>query len=525
MSWDIFALIAIVNEAILVPLSVFFEMETPESIMLISTIFFLFDLVLNLFTGYFHDGMLIMKQKPILWNYVCGWFFLDLISTFPWYAVFNSSSGTMLKFAKFGKMARVLRLLRIAKLNMLVTRIEEFLAGAVIAITLSLMKIVAFLGLLCHWCACIWGWLGDPGRCEDCPAQRVEFCEPGGPCETGIQGTPWRSRYGVSEFELLDQYLLALRFAVGLVTGSETDIQPGFWAERTFVCVMTFCSFILCSTVISQIIVTFHKILQEQSEQLELMRNFKEFMSAGRVPFPLQAKVRRYLEFQFKSRKDLQMRRFDLLERLSPWLRAELLVHMNKPVLTQHSFFKQLPHTILAHICCLAESMTCAPGDILAEPGQNLGKMYFLVRGKLHIRFPEAWGYKIEPHQVKDKDHDPDNPGFLLHPPGFVCASNLMKTEVHSYCITSAAHSEVVMIARQDLETLTTEFPSLQGFIDKAEKAVEENRFQDSSLKDLQSVMRARSVAPGSRLGSMISHQPPQQPHFESGKFTKVSVG
>merc|ERR550537_2157937 len=163
-----------------------------------------------------------------------------------------------------------------------------------------------------------------------------------------------------------------------------------------------FGSFIALSTIISKIVIMFHKISQDHQDQEELMMQFKEFMAVGRVPYDLQARIKRYLEYQFKSRRDLQVRRFEMIERLSPWLRKELQVHLNKHVLTQHPFFQDFPREILQHVCCIAESVLCAPSDVVMQKGQKMMGMYFLVRGKLRI------SYNLEDTAVADSETNPE---------------------------------------------------------------------------------------------------------------------
>merc|ERR1719428_291327 len=92
---------------------------------------------------------------------------LDVCSTFPWEAFFanSSSSSSLLRLTKVGKLLRVLRLLRLAKLKDLFIRIEDMLGGSNAWVVLfSLAKWVVFFGLLCHWCACIWGFMGNPEK-------------------------------------------------------------------------------------------------------------------------------------------------------------------------------------------------------------------------------------------------------------------------------------------------------------------------------------------------------------------------
>jgi hypothetical protein len=227
-------------------------------------------------------------------------------------------------------------------------------------------------------------------------------------------------------------------------------------------------------------------------------------MTSGRFPFVLQAKVKRYLEFQFRSRKDLQVRQFELMERLSPWLRKEVQVHLNRKVLMQHNFFKTMPMPVLAHACCLAVVIVCAPGDIVIEKGQFIGKMYFLVRGKLHVT-PEgndemrsASPFSSNPDEedipggmrLNFEDTEPPiapspppdggggrrsvfstaDAGFLVTPPAFIGGHNLFSAKVRSYSVTSVAHSELLGIGRRELDDMEEEFPYMKLYMEKYQK-------------------------------------------------------
>lgn len=498
--WDIMSLLFIINESILVPLGLCFEIEPGDEVFWISTCFFSADIVCNFFTGYFNDGVLVMKQYYIVIHYMRTWFGLDAASTFPWHYVFSSGNATMLKFVKFGKLTRVLRLLRVAKISLLMDQLEELFASSGVVIMLKLMKILAFMGLLCHWCACIWGWIGHPSRFTSQFGKEMPdrgSCEPGGPCEPSIHGSAWRRRYGLEEETLGEQYLFALRFAAGIFTGSDFGIQPGFWGERLFVIALMFTSFLLCSTIVSKIVIIFHKMNQDRQDQEELMLSFKEFMVAGRVPFQLQAKIKRYLEFQFKSRKDLQVRRFELMEKLSPWLRKELQVHLNRSVLSLHTFFRDMPGEILAHTCCLATCVLCAPGDVVMQKGQNIQCMYFVVKGKLTIAIAESANKSLimEPNsgskeslrksrRRRIEEEFVESEGLTLTAPGYIGASSLFRDEVRPYTVSSLAHSELLKLAREDIEALLQEFPALRSYIEeyKISRGDAEEGYQDCSL-------------------------------------------
>lgn len=497
MIWDAIALIAIMYEAVTVPLQICWEVATNEVMLWLMTTFFTVDIALNFCTGFFRDGILIMKWQPIIWNYLKGWFIIDFMSTFPWgSAVSSGTNATFLKFAKIGKLMRVLRLLRIAKLNILLKRIEELFCSSAIIIAISLLKMVLGFLLICHWCACSWGWLGAPGRHENKYEEdfrdstgpiAVATCEPGGPCEPSIQGSPWRRRYAVEQESVQEQYLFSLRFAAGLFTGGDMGIQPGYAGERIFVVLMMFVSFIICSTVLSQIVLIFHKIHEDSNAQADMVQSFKEFMVAGRVPFQLQQKVKRYLEYQFKSRKNLQVndiRRLEMMEKLSPWLRKELQVHLNHGVLVQHPFFRQMPGEVLAQTCSLAKSELCAPGDVVAQRGELADRMYFLVKGTLHITNERTAAAAADPGTLgrfslagsksRGGVRSWSSYGFSITAPGYVGALSLFRDEVRDYTIMSMSHCELLTLARSDVKELQEQFPGLVAYVKRFQEEIKE---------------------------------------------------
>jgi len=229
--------------------------------------------------------------------------------------------------------------------------------------------------------------------------------------------------------------------------------------------------FLLCSTILSQVVLIFHKLNEETSAQADMVQSFKEFLVAGKVPFPLQQKVKRYLEYQFKSRKENQMRRFEMMENLSPWLRKELTVHLNRSVLCSHAFFRGMPDEILASVCCMAISELCAPSDVVAHNGELADKMYFVVKGRLQISRGRIAAIKEE-EEVCDGEATPGYAksmmidGYYISAPGYVGASSLFKDEVRSYTVMSVSNSELLTIAREDIhEVLVKQFPAIEAYI------------------------------------------------------------
>merc|ERR1719379_2397132 len=114
---------------------------------------------------------------------------------------------------------------------------------------------------------------------------------------------------------------------------------------------MMILSFLVCSTIISQIVVIIQKINASSAEFRERMRMIKEFMVSRKVPITLQVKVKRYLEYQFHARMDGSPENIEFIQTLSPWLRLELTEHLNRDVINRHPFFQGMPTRVLKRIC------------------------------------------------------------------------------------------------------------------------------------------------------------------------------
>merc|ERR1712232_711781 len=105
-------------ESLIVPLNICFDVVLDDALTWAPTIFFSIDIILNFMTGFFHDGILVMRQTPIIKNYLRSWFVIDVLATVPWTLLIgNDARATFIRYFKVGKLMRMARLLRLAKLK------------------------------------------------------------------------------------------------------------------------------------------------------------------------------------------------------------------------------------------------------------------------------------------------------------------------------------------------------------------------------------------------------------------------
>jgi hypothetical protein len=92
-NWSILLLICLAWVAVLMPFTLGF-VEEPEGFLKYGAMFvdyfFIFDIFFNFFAAFTEeDGSLVVKNKQIAINYMKGWFFFDLMASFPFEEVIN----------------------------------------------------------------------------------------------------------------------------------------------------------------------------------------------------------------------------------------------------------------------------------------------------------------------------------------------------------------------------------------------------------------------------------------------------
>ncbi len=85
-SWDLMGLFLILYEALVIPYRVTFKMLSTGFLMFFEIFidtFFIIDVFINLYTGYYKKGALVMKRRHIMCRYLKTWFIIDLLASIP----------------------------------------------------------------------------------------------------------------------------------------------------------------------------------------------------------------------------------------------------------------------------------------------------------------------------------------------------------------------------------------------------------------------------------------------------------
>jgi len=176
--WDAMVMIILIYTSIEIPYTLSFNITLTLNsvfgvIALLIDICLCIDIILNFRTAYFHkiDHLkLIIDPTSIAKHYLKGWFIIDLITSFPFHFIVpqtNTTSNdsfdevtTYIKVLRIFRLLRVIKIMRLFKMVKLFDGILKRIVVREMLIALRLLKIVAFMLLYSHLCACVWYVVG-----------------------------------------------------------------------------------------------------------------------------------------------------------------------------------------------------------------------------------------------------------------------------------------------------------------------------------------------------------------------------
>ena len=117
--WDVVVVILLLYTLIFLPLRVAFQNEENESLALdiVIDVLFFMDILMSFVSAYrLADGTVIRDFDTIAKRYLQRWFIMDVIATFPFYAIGVNELRNVTSLARIPRLLRMFRLLRLMKL-------------------------------------------------------------------------------------------------------------------------------------------------------------------------------------------------------------------------------------------------------------------------------------------------------------------------------------------------------------------------------------------------------------------------
>ncbi len=167
LGWDVYLLILVIADMIILPLQISFSMFGDNSFyQYFCNIMFIIDIGLNCRTGFYFQGDLITDQKEILRHYLRTWMIPDCISAFPFDLIESSQESAspntgsnkpqFIRFFRVLRLIKIVRALRFLKLSKIFWKFKVYFGYTQARNLFELLKVLIVVLLLSHWLACIW---------------------------------------------------------------------------------------------------------------------------------------------------------------------------------------------------------------------------------------------------------------------------------------------------------------------------------------------------------------------------------
>lgn len=183
-----------------------------------------------------------------------------------------------------------------------------------------------------------------------------------------------------------ETYIYFMYWAITtMTTVGYGDTPPGNPMEIVFVTVAVYIGVFTLMYAIG----TLGSFVDEMQMSADMTRKriyrLKAYLKERKLSKPLAARLLRYYEY-YISHYDMKDGE-KIFSALSDNLRAQLILHMNRDVVSKITFFASQDDACVSYLISVLTQEYCTPHEFVFKQGQVGRHMYFLVKGTAEIMF------------------------------------------------------------------------------------------------------------------------------------------
>lgn len=360
--WTFVVLVAILYNVFAIPFRLGFS-DFPMSpnflyFDLIADIILLLDININLHTAVLDQGELITDPSAIRRHYLQRKGRVDLLASLPldWLlmatTLFNPTTILLL---------RSLRLLRIGRIFQYFRHWEGYIRGNPSVIRAAQLLMVVFI--INHCVGCAWYFIA---RMQD------------------LGPSTWFAAEGLAGSDVYRIYLRSIYWALTtLTTVGYGDITPESNLETVFTMGVMLMGVSMYAYTIGNIASLIANLDHKNAVFRQKMDAMNRYMSYRDLPSDLQLRVRQYYEYLWSFNKGMDEE--EILNNLSPSLRTEVAVYLNRDIIQQVPLFKGCSTSFIEALVMKLKAQIVGPGEYIIRQGDIGHEMYFISKGDVEI--------------------------------------------------------------------------------------------------------------------------------------------
>lgn len=479
--WDLLLCVLIIYNALAVPYRISFSTEQPNWVQVLDYLvdsLFMIDIPLNFITGFVYKGETILSPSRIARNYATTFLVPDCLSIIPFELIQSQqcaqstvettgaslsecSLGDMnglFKAIKLFRLARILRVLRLARIVKRFVRTLQIKHSV-----LSIVRFILIIIVAAHWITCAWVLTAQFNDYGDRSWMR--------------QVGEWESRSRSS------WYLVSLYSTVMIMATIGSNIQPVNDEERAVYMVSMLIGASCFAYGITNMCSLLYNLNHREVAYRDEVDELNEFLMYRNLPKHVSYRCREYFEY-LHSRN----RFFDegkILDKLSPTLRQDCVLHINETIIRSNAFFSTLDDAFISTIIMNLRKFAFIPDEVIVQQGEVGNEMFFVSEGIVEIFVDGV------PHAVG-----------RLGPGDYFGEIALFRADsVRTASIKAASFCDIFSLSRDTVDEVLRQHPSSRARwyaiaaerMDRLEEAIKNVDGGDDVLRDDASDKSSRS--------------------------------
>ncbi|XP_053950080.1 uncharacterized protein LOC128858115 [Anastrepha ludens] len=386
----------------------------------LTDVVFVFDIVVQLRTGYLEQGLMVYDDKKLALHYIHSTdFVFDMISLVPLDLIqLKIGSQPLLRFSRFFKVYRCVKFYYIVESRTVWPNLWR------------VINLIHILLILAHWFGCFYYLLSEA---------------------EGFQGD-WVYPYRPGDYATLTRkYLGSLYWSTLTLTTIGDLPTPETNAEYIFTIVSYLIGVFIFATIVGQV---GNVITNRNANRLEferLLDGAKTYMRHHKVPGGMKRRVLRWYDYSWSRGRiqgggDINT----ALGLLPDKLKTELALHVNLSVLKKVTIFQECQPEFLHDLVLKMKAYIFTPGDSICRKGEVAREMFIIADGILEVL--SETGKVLTTMKAGD---------FF----GEIGILNLDGLNKRTADVRSVGYSELFSLSREDVLAAMKDYPEAQEIL------------------------------------------------------------
>jgi CRP-like cAMP-binding protein len=357
--------------------------------------------------------------------YLSSWFACDLAASFPLdyiLVAFNTTgSNKMVK--------NILRLLKLPRLLRL-GRLLKFLARFKYAGAVKILKFIFMLILVAHWTGCFFFFL----------------CQ----IEDEYGHSTWMEHnighVGDGEVDVSSNYMTLLYTGFLMLIGEGMDMETD--VEKLYGSMVVLVGTIVIAVIVGNVSFVVSNQNSTSAQYQSKIDMITDEMRALHLPGELQDRTLAYYDYLWNRHRTFDPACIRFTEDLSPTLRTEILLHMNRDCVLNCDFFRDVSNSCILRLVESFKIAVFLAHDVLADEGEPASDLVFVIHGSATV---------TKRGRIM--------PVSLLTPGDYFGEKSLLMHHRNAVSVVATENCDTRVLEKIDFEELSIDFPELKESI------------------------------------------------------------